>query len=157
MACTTDQAAGWVYRILAGPGIVGVEKGAHHGAALVVTTRALAAGAGEATATRGSVVFVLVTRTGAGVARAGLGNVTGACTRTTDRVGGCKLALTAAAVVGVVADGVVLVFACRGITASIVAAVFLAATVAVFAGLDDAVAALAAANSHDSAIVGETG
>lgn len=157
--CAANRAARWSHRPLTrtGPGIVGIEEGAHDATALIVATRALPASTGEATAARGAVILVCVTGAGTRVSGAGLGNVAGICARAADRVGGCKLTAGATAVVGVIADGVVLELACLWVTASIATAVFLAATVTVFAGFDDAVAALAAADSHDSAVVGEAG
>lgn len=157
MGCAANQAARRSHDILTGPGIVGTEERAHDATALIVATRALAAGTVETTAARGAVILVCVAGAGTRVSGAGLRNVAGVCARAADCVGGCKLAAGAAAVVGVVADGVVLELACLCVAASIASAVLLAATVTVFAGFDDAVAALAAADSRDSAVVGETG
>jgi hypothetical protein len=137
--------------------MIGVEQAAHHGTALIIATGTLAAGTGEATTTRRSVVLELIRGAGAGVSSTGLGNVTDTCTRSADCVCGRKLAFCATAVIGVVADGIVLELACLCVAASIGTAAFLAATVAVFASFDDAVAASAAAHRYDSAIVGETG
>lgn len=153
----TDQAAGRLYGIIAGPGIVGIEQAAHHGTALIVATRTLPTSTGEVTATRGSVIFELVNGAGAGVSCARLGNVAYTCAGSADSICGCILAFTATTVVGVVADGIILEFACLRVAARIITAALHAATIALFAGFDDAIAASTAADSDDSAIVGETG
>lgn len=146
--------------VFAGPGIVAVEERAHDCSTLVVTAGTLAAGTAEAlvfVAARGSVIFIFVFWAGAGVSRAFLGNVAGAGAGAADGIGGCELALVAAAVVGIIAHGSGLVLAGRGVTAGVVAATLVATTVAVLAGLDDTVSALAAADRHDALVLGETG
>lgn len=117
----------------------------------------MAAGAAESLvlgAAAGTVVFVFVGGTRARGSAAGLGDVAFSGAGAADGVGGGELALIAAAVVGVIAHGAAFKFAGLGVTAGVVAAAFFVAAVTLLVAFDDAVAALAAADGHDAAVVG---
>lgn len=135
-----------------------MEEAAHYGSALEVPAGALAAGTFQARgiAAAGSVVLVVIRRTGARIARALLLNVAFATTRTAYSVRRGELAAVAAAVVGIVADGAVLELACLGIAAFVVSTRLFTPTVAVFSVFDNTVPALAARDGSDTAVRRET-
>lgn len=159
LGSTTDETAGRGVGVAASPGVVAIEKSAHHRPALVIATGTLATSAGQAlarTATGSTVLLVLVFWASTGVSGTFFLAVTLAGAGATYGIGRGELAFLAAAVVGIIADGVTLELARLGVAARVVTAAFLSTTVAVLAGLDDAISTLASTNGSDPAVVGQT-
>lgn len=137
-------------------GIIAAGVAAHDGLALLVSARALSTCALEAIATPLSVWCSHVGGASRSVARAGLLGITLASAGTADSACRGKLALTAAVLVGIVADCTGLELAGRSIATRIVAAAFCATTVALFAFFDNAIAALLSTDGGDALVCAET-
>lgn len=148
-----DERARGLVGIVAGPGIVAVQQGTHHRATLAVSARTLATSTFEAVTTGTSVLFVRIFRARARFPVTLLLLVTFTGTGPANSVGRGKLAFIATIVVRIIADGVVLEFACFGIAAAIVTAARFSSTIAIFPGLHDTIAALAAANGHNALVI----
>ena len=143
-------------RAITGVGVVALVVSAHQGPTLLIPTRTLATRTVHSIATVGARFCPPILGTVRGRAVARLLGIAGALTRPADGSGRGQLAIPAAVLVAVVADGVVLEPTRGCVAAGVVAARAGPAAVAVLAFFDDAVAAHGVADGGDAAVVGET-
>lgn len=133
---------------------------AHQGLALLVPGSALAAStlqAGGAVPTAGTVRGCFVGWAGSISTGADLLRITLAGTRSTYAAGAGELAILAAFLIRVIANSAVLEFACGGVAAGVVTAIFCSPAIAFFAILDDTVPALVTGYGCDSGVVRQAG
>jgi hypothetical protein len=129
--------------------IVARRKTAHESLALHISRCALPTSTLQPISAAIAIVLVLVFGTVGCASGTGLLGIALADTGAADGAGGGKLAASAAVLVGIVADGIVLELACAGITALIVATALLATAVAFLVTFDNAVSTgLACDGSH---------
>lgn len=144
-------------RVVAGVRVVAAEDRAEDSSTLQVPAGALSAGASEAGLVAAfaacAVGQVLVGRTVPRRARADFGHIAGPVGSATGGAGSHELTARTAGLVRVVAHRVRRVLAGFRVAAFVVAASCCSSTVAVFAALDNAVAALAASRRHDALVV----
>jgi hypothetical protein len=140
---------------VAGVCVVALSVGAHHGLALLISRRALAWSTLEAWATIIAVCKESIGWANGRVAGADFLRVTIARASTADRTRTSELAVAATVLVGVVADGVVLVLAGRGVAAAIVAAAFCATAIALFIAFDNTITALLASDGLHVSVVAQ--
>lgn len=150
------SAAEHAIAVVAGIGIVSLSVAPHNSLTLLVSARALSTCASQTVTAVAAVILSLVFRAIGRTACAPLFGIALSSARTAHGSGAGELAISAAVFGRVVADGVALELARRGIAASIVATALLATAIAVLAFLDDAVAALLAGNGRDTSVIGET-
>lgn len=150
--CTSDETALAVTRIC----IVVLRVAAHDSLALLVATRALTTGALQAIATIGAIWLSLVCGAGRRGARAGFLGITLTRACTTDSTRRSELAVSAAVLVGVIADRARSKLASGRVAARIIFAAFCTSTVAIFTRFDNSITALPSRNRGDTFIVGQT-
>lgn len=141
--------------MIASIGIVASRVRPHQSLALLVSRRAMATGTLQTIGTASSIRGCFVGRTGSRRTRTHFGWITLASARTAGLCRWSQLTTLATLIVGVVANSVVLEFACGGIATLIASTTGITTTITIFSRFNDAVATLLSCDCRHSLVATE--